>query len=99
MHFFKNFIINLVLTMSSGSKRHAVAFTTSIFAGFCVYHTDLSKGRGRQIGQACTTEQVSVYRKNTAVYWQLLASQTSKRFLPEVENVAFCILFIKSVKK
>ncbi len=33
---FANFYENIVLTMSSGPKRNAVAFTTPIFTGFCV---------------------------------------------------------------
>jgi hypothetical protein len=37
---------NLVLTKSSGPKRHAVLLTAPIFAGFCVHHTDL-RGRGQ----------------------------------------------------
>jgi hypothetical protein len=67
LFFFQTFMINLVLTKPSGPKRHAVAFTAPIFAGFCVKHTDLSGGGG-QMGQACTTEGLSVHGKNTAVY-------------------------------
>ncbi len=44
MLFVQYFIINLVLTKSSGPKHHAVAFTAPIFAGFCVYHTGISGG-------------------------------------------------------
>ncbi len=36
--FLQAFITNLVLTKSSGPKRHAVAFTAPIFAGFSVSH-------------------------------------------------------------
>jgi hypothetical protein len=46
LFFFQTFMINLVLTKPSGPKRHAVAFTAPIFAGFCVKHTDLSGGGG-----------------------------------------------------
>ncbi len=46
MLFLQYFMINLVLTKSSGPKRHAVVFTAPIFAGLCVYHTDLSGGGG-----------------------------------------------------
>jgi hypothetical protein len=41
MLFLQYFMINLVLTKSSGPKRPAVSLTTAIFAGFCVHHTDL----------------------------------------------------------
>ncbi len=41
MLFLQYFMINLVLTKSSGPKRHAVLLTVPIFAGFCVHHTDL----------------------------------------------------------
>ncbi len=39
-------MIRLVLTKSSGPKRHAIAFTAPIFAGFCVCNTDFSGGAG-----------------------------------------------------
>ncbi len=70
MLFLQYFMINLVLTKSSGPKRHTVAFTAPIFAGFCVYHTitQISVGGGGQMGQACTTERVSVHSKNASVY-------------------------------
>jgi hypothetical protein len=67
LFFFQTFMINLVLTKPSGPKRHAVAFTAPIFAGFCVYYTDLSGGGGAD-GTGCTTERLSVHGKNTAVY-------------------------------
>ncbi len=41
MLFLQYFMINLVLTKSSGPKRHAVSLTAPIFASFCVHHTDL----------------------------------------------------------
>jgi hypothetical protein len=44
MLFLQYFMINLVLTKSSGPKRHAVSLTAPIFAGFCVHHTDLGGG-------------------------------------------------------
>ena len=44
MLFLQYIIIILVLTKASGPKRHAVLLTTPIFAGFCVYYTDLSGG-------------------------------------------------------
>jgi hypothetical protein len=44
MLFLQYIMINLVLTKSSGPKRHAIAFTAPIFAGFCVCNTDLSGG-------------------------------------------------------
>jgi hypothetical protein len=44
MLFLQYFMINLVLTKSSGPKRHAVSLTAPIFAGFCVHHTDLGEG-------------------------------------------------------
>ncbi len=44
MLFLQNFMINLVLTKSSGPKHHAVLLTAPIFAGFCVHHTDLGGG-------------------------------------------------------
>ncbi len=45
--FLQTILTNLVLTKSSGTKRHADAVTLPIFDGFCVYHTDLSGGGGR----------------------------------------------------
>jgi hypothetical protein len=51
MLFLQTFMKNLVLTKSSGPKRNAVAFTTAIFAGFCVCHTDLSGGGGAGGGE------------------------------------------------
>jgi hypothetical protein len=50
MLFLQAFMINLVLTKSSGPKGHAVAFNAPIFAGFCVCHTDLSGGGGGESG-------------------------------------------------
>jgi hypothetical protein len=44
MLFFTIFMINLVLTKSSGPKHHAVLLTTPIFAGFCVHYKDLGGG-------------------------------------------------------
>jgi hypothetical protein len=44
MLFLQYFMINLVLTKSSGPKRHAVLLTVPIFAGFCVHHTDHGGG-------------------------------------------------------
>jgi hypothetical protein len=44
MLFLHYIMTNLVLTMSSGPKSHAVSLTAPIFAGFCVYYTDLSGG-------------------------------------------------------
>jgi hypothetical protein len=44
MLFLQSFIVNLVLTKPSGPKRHAVLLIAKIFAGFCVYHTDLGGG-------------------------------------------------------
>jgi hypothetical protein len=44
MLFLQYIIINLVLTKASGPKRHAVLLTTPIFAGFCMYHTELGGG-------------------------------------------------------
>jgi hypothetical protein len=41
MLFLQYFMINLVLTKSSGPKSHAVSLTAPIFAAFCVHHTDL----------------------------------------------------------
>ncbi len=38
MFFFQTFMTNFVLTKSSGSKSHAVAFTVLISAGFYVLH-------------------------------------------------------------
>ncbi len=46
MLFLQYIMKNLVLTKSSGPKRHAVLLTEPNFAGFCVYHTDLG-GRGQ----------------------------------------------------
>ncbi len=89
MFFLQYIMINLVLTKSSGPKRHAVVFTTPIFAGFCVYHTDLS---GAQQSECPLTAKMRPF-----IHWSSV-SQTSKRFLPEVKNVAFCIWFLKSVK-
>ncbi len=54
------------------------------FDGFCVYHTYLSGGGG-QMGQACTTEQVSVHGKSTAVYLAIVGLTDSERFLLEVK--------------
>jgi hypothetical protein len=47
MLFLQYIIINLVLTKASGPKRHAVLLTTPIFAGFCMYHTELGGGGGQ----------------------------------------------------
>jgi hypothetical protein len=44
MLFLQYIMINLVLTKSLGPKGHAVLLTAPIFAGFCVYHTDLGGG-------------------------------------------------------
>ncbi len=44
MLFLQYIMTNLVLTKSSGPKCHAVLLTAPIFAGFCVYYTDLSEG-------------------------------------------------------
>jgi hypothetical protein len=49
MLFLQYIVTNLVLTKSSGPKSHAVSLTDDfrlppIFAGFCVYYTDLSGG-------------------------------------------------------
>jgi hypothetical protein len=44
MLFLQYIMTNLVLTKSSGPKRHAVLLTAPIFAGFCVHHTDLGGG-------------------------------------------------------
>ncbi len=44
MLFLQYFIINLVLTKSSGPKCHVVSLTMPIFANFCVHHTDLGGG-------------------------------------------------------
>jgi hypothetical protein len=92
---------NLVLTKSSGPKCHAVAFTAPIFAGFCVYHTDLS-GRGegavRGGGKAAKQSECPFTAKVRPFIQRLSISQTSEHFLPEVRNVAFCILILKSVK-
>jgi hypothetical protein len=44
MLFLQYIIINLVLTKSSGPKRHAVSLTEPIFAGFFVCQTDLGGG-------------------------------------------------------
>jgi hypothetical protein len=44
MLFLQYFMINLVLTKSSGPKSHAVLLTAPIFTGFCVSHTDLDGG-------------------------------------------------------
>ncbi len=49
MLFLPTFMTNLVLTKSSGPKRHAVAFTALIFASFCVCHTGLSGGGGKEL--------------------------------------------------
>jgi hypothetical protein len=49
MLFLQSTMINLVLTNSSGLKRHAVLFTVSIFAGFCLCHTDLGGGGALEI--------------------------------------------------
>jgi hypothetical protein len=43
-------LTNLVLSRSSGTKRHADAVTLLIFDGFCVYHTDLSGGEADWTG-------------------------------------------------
>ncbi len=48
MVFLQYFMINLVLTKSSGPKRHAVAFTVPIFAGFCVC-AQVSVGGGGEL--------------------------------------------------
>jgi hypothetical protein len=50
MVFLQYFMINLVLTKSSGPKRHAVAFTAPIFAGFCVCAQVSVGGGGRGAG-------------------------------------------------
>jgi hypothetical protein len=47
MLFLQTILINLVLFMSSGPKRHAVLLTVLIFAGFRVFHTDLGGGGGQ----------------------------------------------------
>jgi hypothetical protein len=44
MLFLQTVLTNLVLTKSSDPKRHVIAFTELIFAGFWVCHTDLSRG-------------------------------------------------------
>jgi hypothetical protein len=44
MLFLQYIMRNLVLTKSSGPKGHAFLLTAPIFAGFCVYYTDLSGG-------------------------------------------------------
>ncbi len=44
MLFLQYIMINLVLTKPSGPKCHAVLLTAPIFAGFCVYYTDLGGG-------------------------------------------------------
>ncbi len=44
MLFLQYIMINLVLTKSPGLKRHVVSLTAPLFAGFCVYYTDLSGG-------------------------------------------------------
>jgi hypothetical protein len=46
MLFLQYIMINLVLTKPSGPKCHAVLLTAPIFAGFCVYYTDLGGGGG-----------------------------------------------------
>jgi hypothetical protein len=53
MFFLKIVTNNLVLIKPPCLKRHAVAFTTQIFANFCVGHT-YSVGGGGQVGQAYT---------------------------------------------
>ncbi len=67
--------------------------------------TYLGEGMGGRVragggGKAAvaTEHQKSSCGKNTAVYCRLSVSQTSERFLPKVNNVALCILIIKSVK-
>jgi hypothetical protein len=91
----QTFLTNLVLTKFSGPKRHAVPFTMSIFASFCGYHTDFSGGEGRWDRPAQQIE-CPYMAKIWLFIWRLSASQTSKHFLPEVRNVAFCILVLKN---
>ncbi len=99
LFFFQTIMINIVLTKPSGPKRHAVAFTAPIFAGFCVYHTDLSGGGGGRWDRPAQQSDCPFTAKVQPFIWQLTAAQTSERFLPEVKNVAFCILILKSVSK
>jgi hypothetical protein len=55
MVFSQYFMINLVLTKSSGPKRHAVALTAPIFAGFCVC-AQVSVGGGGGAGLYYTVD-------------------------------------------
>jgi hypothetical protein len=91
MLFLQYFMMNLVLTKSSGPKCHTVAFTAPIFAGFCVYHTDLSGGGGDSWDRPAQQSECPFTAKMHPFIHQLSVSQTSERFLPEVKNAAFCI--------
>ncbi len=95
MFFLQYFMINLVLTKSSGPKRHAVAFTEPIFAVFCVYHTYLSGGWGGRWDRPARQSECPFTAKMCPFIHRLSVSQTSEHFLPEVKNVAFCIWILK----
>jgi hypothetical protein len=42
-----------MINKASGPKCHAVTFTASILAGFCLCYTDLSGGRGTDDASLC----------------------------------------------
>jgi hypothetical protein len=67
------------------------------FAGFCVYHTDLSGGGGGKWDRPAQQSEHPFTTKMRPFIHRLSVSQTSERFLPEVKNVAFCIWILKSV--
>jgi hypothetical protein len=80
---------NLVLTKSSGPKRHAVAFTVPIFVGFSVYHTDLRGAKGGRWDWRAQQNECPFRAKIQPFIQRLSASQNSEHFLPEIKNVAF----------
>ncbi len=96
MLFFQAFMTNLVLTKSSGPKCHAVAFTGPIFAGFCVYHTDLSGGGGGRWDRPAQQSECPFTAKLQPFIQRLSTSQASEDFLPEVKK---CRIFYLDSRK
>jgi hypothetical protein len=93
---------NLVLTKSSGPKCHAIAFTAPILPVFVCITQILVGGGGEGAvgggGKAAKQSECPFTAKVQPFIQRLSISQTSEHFLPEVRNVAFCILILKSVK-
>jgi hypothetical protein len=74
----------------------------------CVYRADIltvfvcitqiSVGGGGRWDRPAQQSECPFTAKVRPFIQRLLTSQTSEHFLPEVRNVAFCILILKSVK-